>query len=65
MGEASQSPPVSPYRRETSPNIAPGGQATCELCGRHLRCYDEHGLVACEHCHTELLPGDGVMSSFW
>jgi hypothetical protein len=51
---------INPYRRDTSPGPHPGTDATCELCGNARRCFDDYGLLACQDCHHELLPGDGV-----
>jgi len=62
MGGAFPSERPSPYRRETDATSHFGTRATCELCGHTRRCFDEHGFVACEDCHTELLPGDGILS---
>jgi len=64
MGDAAHEPPISLYGDDADTGPRLGSHATCELCGRTTRCVEEHGFLACERCHRELLPGDGLLSSY-
>lgn len=63
MGDSSQEPPIALYQRKSDAGPQFGTYATCELCGRATHCFEEHGFVACQHCHDELLPGGSILSS--
>jgi len=51
---------VGPYGGDTfSPTF--GERTRCELCETAAQCLDRYGLTACQACHRDLLPGDGVL----
>lgn len=55
----SQGPP-NPYDRDMGQNSQSGKKTTCELCGAEALCVEQYGLTACQCCHHNLLPGQGV-----